>query len=474
MTSAWTDDDILHPVTKGQQWSDADIAEPDSRWSRIGTGAADPVYGLAQIADKAINPIRQMISPGATSMDDVVKEREAAYRKPEGFDWARMGGNVVSPLNLATIPLQATGRGTSAIVGAGSAMMEPSQETGMEFVKDKAKQAALGGTLGALLPGLPKTKAAQELMDRGIQPTVGQSVGGWANKLEQGAESLPIVGSSVTNARRRGLDEFQEKVLQRATGSNAKTIDEANAAVSNMYEAVAPRLPQHQLDPSFGVAFQKALSNPELTPSNSELLTNIVQNRFANYDQLAGSQLKKLDEDLGSLIRKYSKSTDVSHHAVADGLRDIQTQMRDHWETLLPPELQNKLRQANTAFREMIPVNKASSARADEQIFPRALEKAMARQANRDVSRMPSDPLVDSAKAVLPNNLPDSGTATRLFTADMPTLGLATLMKIPAMLGGTRTGQKLLTGNTAQQSDPRYAAFLAAMLRQRQEQEQGQ
>jgi hypothetical protein len=58
-------------------------AEPDSFWSRFGTGVADPIYGAAQIADKAINPIRQMISPGASSMEDVIRERDANYRAPD-------------------------------------------------------------------------------------------------------------------------------------------------------------------------------------------------------------------------------------------------------------------------------------------------------------------------------------------------------------------------------------------------------
>ena len=40
---------------------------------RIQTGLMDPIVGAAQLADRAINPIRQIISPGASSMEDVVQ-----------------------------------------------------------------------------------------------------------------------------------------------------------------------------------------------------------------------------------------------------------------------------------------------------------------------------------------------------------------------------------------------------------------
>ena len=48
---------------------------------------------------------------------------------------------------------------------------------------------------------------------------------------------------------------------------------------------------------------------------------------------------------------------------------------------------------------------------------PRALQKAMARQQHKDVTMANIDPLVDSAVKVLPNNIPDSGTASLYRTS---------------------------------------------------------
>jgi hypothetical protein len=459
---SWTDADVATG-----EWSDADVAKPDSILKRTLTGMADPVYGLGQMADKAIDPIRQMISPGASSMDDVVAQRNAEYQAPEGVDWARMGGNVASPVNLAALPLQAGNRMVSAGAGALSAMAEPTEATGLDFIKEKIQKGVLGGGIGFAIPGIPKTDAARKLMEQGIQPTVGQSAGGWVNKLEQATESWPIIGSSTTNARQRPLNEFQVKVFEQATGLPVKTIDEANTAVSGMYQSVAPHLPMHNLQPQFYTDFQKALQNPELTPTNQKLLYDLTANRFANYEKLSGNELKTLDSDIGALIRKYQSSADVSHHAVADGLKEIQTGMRSTWETLLPPDMKGKLQQANQAYARMVPVNKAASARGDERVMPRALQKAMARQAGMDTSRMAPNDLVDSALKVLPNNLPDSGTAGRLLATDMDTLGKAALLKIPVAIGASRPMQRILTGNTNAQTRyaPTYSSMVAAALR---------
>lgn len=479
MGDPWKIDDT---TDAGVPWKVDDTTkpkrEPDSIGSRVLHGALDPIYGLAQGADKLIvNPVRQFLTPGATSMDDVVKQREQNYSAPEGVDWARIGGNVVSPATLATLPLQAAGRGTSAAVGAGTAMLEPTTATGMDYAKEKARQAAIGGGIGFVAPGLPKTAEARRLMDAGIQPSAGQAAGtgfGWMNKLEQAMQSLPIVGETVVKARTRPLNEFGERTLQTATGKPVKTLDEANAAVSDMYQTVAPHLPQHQLQPEFYTTFQRVLQNPELTPTNQKLLYDLAGNRFANYEQLSGSQLKNLDSDIGQLVRKYRSSTDVSHHAIADGLQEIQQSMRATWENLLPPHLKGRLQEANTAYRNMVPVNKAASTRGDERIMPRPLQRAMARQAGVDVSRLPPDNLIDPALKVLPNNLPDSGTGARLLATDVDTLVKAGLAKIPGELLYSRPMQRVLTGNTPWQTQRAAAlsATTSAALRNRRDKEQ--
>ena len=219
-------------------WDDEQVVwdepkQPDPALKRFVQGIGDPAFGLGQ-----------MVGVG----DEATRQREADYNPPEGVDWARMAGNVVSPANALAAPFQAGKRLVSGVAGAVSGAAQPSEKEGLDYWIDKAKEGAFGFGVGAALPGLPKTAAARQLMQQGIQPSAGQAAGGWVNKVEQALTSFPIAGTSFENARRRPIGEFGEKVIERATGTpGIKSIDEANDVVSAMYQSVAPHLPQHQL-----------------------------------------------------------------------------------------------------------------------------------------------------------------------------------------------------------------------------------
>ena len=121
--------------------------QPDSFMSRVGTGLMDPIVGAAQLADKAINPIRQMISPGASSMEDVVRSRDAEYAAPEGFDAARMTGNLLNPVTWAgggAGPLRA------AVAGGLQGGLTP-VAADADFAAEKAQQAGTGALFGTVL-----------------------------------------------------------------------------------------------------------------------------------------------------------------------------------------------------------------------------------------------------------------------------------------------------------------------------------
>lgn len=288
----WDDE---KPDTNGIVWDDEKPKAPkhvDSFLSRVGTGLADPIIGAAQIADKAINPIRQMISPGASSMVDVVRQRDAEYNAPEGFDAARMVGNVANPvtwvgpgkgrvLTKAAAAMSARPIANAAATGAVQSVLAPVAADD-DFLSSKATQAGLGAAGGAALAkalrGFTPTREAKALMDQGIQPSFGQSMGGVANQMEQKLTSVPLVGDAIAHARRRPMQEFQEQALARATGGAPKTLDEANAIASQLYEEVVPHLkPTTKAVTQIQDALTAAESNPELTPQYRVMLRELVK-----------------------------------------------------------------------------------------------------------------------------------------------------------------------------------------------------
>jgi hypothetical protein len=418
--------------------------------------AASPLTLGGNALGKAVNAVagRQVFQPSTDTLDAWMTKAGLPEAERPIEKMTQSVAHVVLPAGALplTMPAQLLG---NAAIGAADA---PAGQEGIQSLIGGAS-GVVGGGLARAMGGFKPTKEAQVLMDQGVQPTVGQSVGGILNKMEQKATSIPLVGDAVSYARNRASKEFQQKVVGRATQGGAKTVDEANNFASGLYNEVVPSLSPTR-DAVVGVQqkLNDAMQNPELTAEGKQMLVGLVQKHFANFGQLDGQGIKKLDSELGYLARKYAAG-DPAAKTLSSELYNVQQAFREGLETGLPAELQGKLRTANQIWRDLIPVNKAASARADEVITPRALQKAMARQQRTDVTRMAYDPLVDSAVKVLPSTVPDSGTAGRLMLGAGGLTGAAALDQMPLYLGAgalagvgaTRPVQQFLTGQVSWQ-----------------------
>lgn len=363
-----------------------------------------------------------------------------------------------------TLPAQALG---GAAIGAAQA------PAGKEF-HDAVLAGATAKATAMALRGFKPTDKAKALMEQGVQPSFGQSMGGTINKIEQQATSIPFVGDAVARARSRPVNEFEQKVLERVTAPGIKTVEEANLYASQLYDEVVPSLvPTKQSVQNVQQAMRSALQNPELTDDNRKILTGLANKHFQNFGQLDGQAIKNLDSELGYLARKYAGG-DPAARTLADEIWNVQGAFRTGLEHGLPPDLQGKLQAANRTYAQMIPINKAASQRADEKLMPRAFQKAMARHERTDVTRMKPDALVDNAVAVLPSNVPDSGSAGRVLLGSAGAMGANAFGMLPAYatagagayLGSARPVQRALVGNTKWQknSAPLSTASAAALV----------
>jgi hypothetical protein len=481
---SWKDEDVAQ-----DSWSDADVAvpvkrQPDSFMSRVKTGLMDPIVGAAQLAEKipGLPQARKFLTGSDTSMSDVVRQRDAEYSAPEGVDWGRMAGNMANPVSWAG---GGAGVGRAAAQGALQSSLAPVSPDA-DFATQKAMQAGIGGAGGALvsklLRGFTPTAEAKALMDQGIQPSFGQSMGGVINKTEQKAEAIPLVGDFISHARNRPVKEFEHLVLNKVA-PGAKNVEEANKYASGLYGEVVPYLrPTPEAVKNMQASVRSAMNNPELTDQGKQILFGLVEKHGQNFGQLSGEGIKKLDSELGFLARKY-QAGDPASKTLADEIYNVQKGLREGLEPGLPPEMQGKLKEANRTWRELIPINKAASQRPDERITPRALQKAVARQQRTDVTRMAPDALIDNAVATLPNTVPDTGTAGRALLGGSALFGGTTLGLLPQILaagtaagvGSTRPVQRALIGNTAWQKalgphDAEAIAALTAAMRTPQEQ----
>ena len=153
------------PVSKGS----GGVA--DGVWK----GLSDPFVGGSQLVMRGLNKLGAVSDEALKTHEDFYNQRETQYQADralqgrEGFDFARLAGNVVNPTNVVggAVMKGATGLGSLAlrggVAGAAGAAMQPVDTSAPDanFWAEKAQQAAMGGVGGAVLtPAVAKAGQA--------------------------------------------------------------------------------------------------------------------------------------------------------------------------------------------------------------------------------------------------------------------------------------------------------------------------
>src|SRR5574340_535257 len=492
-----------------------------SAWSRFGTGLADPVHGGAQLLTEILpssvvnagNRLNNWLAdktglvtplpPGGVS--EAVRQREAAYQAPEGMDWARLAGNVFSPVNLA---LSATGAAapatlggrmlSGAAMGATSAALTPA--TGNDFAAEKARQVAVGAFGGAAVPALTAgigrviSPAASTnpnvalLRSEGVQPTIGQTLGGWPNRVEEKAASLPIVGDAITWARRRAQEQLNTAALNRVgdpigarfTGAGHDAIAAAHDAASAAYEAAKQRLGNFQLDAQAVAELanldQLAGSLPAKEAGVYQSMRSYLTSELTPNGSLLAQGFKRFDSKVTNAAQKLSGSSDAYQRWAGDALKELQRIVIDAGKRA-DPQAGAMFDAADAAWANLVRVENAAgrAANAGGVFTPgqlnmaiRATDRSARKSATARGEALMQD-LASAGQTVLGNRVPDSGTAGRLALG-LGGLGAEFLSPgIPAALTAgalayTPPIQGLLRG--AVTSRPQLAQPIAGFLNQ--------
>jgi hypothetical protein len=210
----------------------------------IDAGAQMLYHGLDTVAPNAVNKINEANNwladkTGLVSripeggIDQQIKQDEQAYQQDRaasgrgGIDAARIGGNVASTLPLMMIPGGQTlpaqiASGTA--IGAASGALQPviQGDFGEEKLKQVGVGSGLGGAFGALGSVLGKAISptvrpeVQSLLDDSVRLTPGQIMGGALQRVEDKAQSIPLVGDMITGARNRGVEDLNRAAYARA------------------------------------------------------------------------------------------------------------------------------------------------------------------------------------------------------------------------------------------------------------------
>lgn len=476
-------------------------------------GLMDPVAGASQLITKVLpDSVNQAMTTATNKIADLtgftprmpeggidgeIKKREAEYQqlrqqnepntlsslitgqKPDpGMDGYRILGNVASPVNLvpaARVPQAITLPGKIGIgAGTGAAYGALNPVTSDDFAGEKIKQVGMGAAFGAATPVVAGAIArlispnastnanVQLLKEEGIRPTIGQTLGGWANATEEKAQSIPILGDMIARARGQAREQFNNAAINRATspigvkvnGSGQEAITEAGDALSNAYNGLLSRM-SFRPDPQFHTELSNLtqLASTGLAPKEAakfNALLNEHLSKLSPNGSMTGETFKVLESKLGAEAKKFSGSTDAYQKELGDALSEALNVFRSTLARSNPAQAQ-QLRDINTGWANLVRVEGAGTkALNSEGVFtPGQLNQAVrgADGSVRDRATARGQALMqdlsNAGQQVLGNRVPDSGTAGRALLAG---LGLGSGYFNPAIPAALVAGGLTYTG----------------------------
>jgi hypothetical protein len=488
-----------------QNWlSNPSIASvPIGRGSSVNgamMGAADPVVGLGQLAANLTSA-----GPAANAM---VANKEAEYQNAragmgrDGADVARFAGNVgiTLPVGGAAAVPQKLGMKMlqGGALGGAFGAAAPVTDTG-DYWGDKLKQALLGSAGGAaispLAAGLARAispnaiKRVAGYSEAGIQPTVGQTLGGMASRVEEKMQSLPFLGDAITAARNRAKDQLNIATINKTLApigesvkvSGQQGVAEAGNKLSAVFDDAISRVKQVTLDPGFTQGMDKVTSiasalEPGLQQKLKDLINKEFSNRLGNSGEMSGQAFQDAYSALGKEASTFSGMSSPGARDYGAAVKQLQSELQSAAERTSNPDAQKALKAAREGWANLVRVESAATAaKGTGGVFTPgqllgAVQKGDDRVRDRGVARGEAlmQKWANQAQEVLGNKYPDSGTAGRI---GMNALGVASgtvSPYIPIGLGlssalYTNPVQKLLT--KAITSRPADAAKYAEALR---------
>jgi hypothetical protein len=391
-------------------------------------GLKDPITAGAQMIPRALgavaslggtkpNALSDLLYREAKRVDEMAKAEEQSYQAQRekagesGFDVARLGGNILNPASLvpaARVAQLARARGLSNVGqavagGAVGGAMQPVVGEGT-FGEQKAEQVALGGVTGPIgekvVAGAGRvlnplvSKAEQTMRDLGITPTTGQTLGGQFKTLEEFAQNLPLIGSSIENARQRVLFDFNKGVINKAlqkvddklpaevVGRDA--IAYASDEVSKKYDDVLSKM-SFDLDFATTSNILGALSKAKSLDSNqrqqiTETLNDVVFGKFAG-QKIDGQTYKGIESDLRKKASNYANSATASEREVGEALTDVLGAIKKELYFQNPKQT-SKLRRIDSAYSDLSVINvAAANSGAENGVFtPKQFSTAVRQQ----------------------------------------------------------------------------------------------
>lgn len=469
---------VRQAITKGEPYNiSAQKYEPVTPAEQVITGLGSGAAGAYALG------AGQFLS--GNTLDNVAADPERARlamaiaeaEHPTATTAGNISGGVMASLlgeaGLAKAGMQpGLVRGLLSDVGAGAANGAGAADGG-----DRATGAASGGVQALLgsLGGTGVTKLAGRVLSptggglgklyaAGVRPTPGQrfadsgTVGRTVNSIEEGLQSVPIVGHAIRGARQEARDQFQIGAFNQALAEIGEELPAGtkpgNAAHKYAQEAFN-RVYEHARS-GMRAAGDEELSNDlaSLSP-DIETLSDTMRNRLGlildrtvgrsiQDGELTGQGYKAAVSDLRKHIARFGSSTNAEERQSGEILQGVLSALDGAARRHSDPEAVALLDAADAGYSQLVRIEGAAARRGgDSGTFSPAQFDAEVQKASggvrskaylRGEARMQD---YATAGRSLDDKMPNSGTADRAMIAGgVGGAGLAYLSpKAAAVLG---------------------------------------
>lgn len=470
----------------------------------LAMGARQAWDAGAQVLGHAVSDVFPSLKPSVGQMEADMRRVNQGYQ--ETFDPAQTTGNAIArgfgqagvtgplaPAMRAGGVAKAVGQGGA--IGAGAGALTPVYDVpdGSTFWGEKRKQMGLSAGLGSVLGGAgnvlgkaiaPKLdEGAKALLDAKIPLTPGQTLGGMAKSVEDRLAGFPIVGDLINRGRRESLEGFNRAIYQRAVekfGDEGKALvkgvpvgHEGIKAVGDFlsakYEDALSKSVPAKLTPDFGRSLNhlKTMVPKALQDDFQSILDNAIQATPAA--TITPSVAKAADSMLGQASAGYKGSATEAERALGRALAQAQSELRQLFARS-NPQTAAQIRAADHGWKTIVQMEKAGAMLGAEGIFTAAQFKNAVKSSDKSLRDRASargeawnQEFAETANRILPNKVPDAGTAGR---ASMvlpfldPTAAAVTLSTaLPYLPGASQATRALLSKR------PEWAAPLAEQVK---------
>ena len=415
---------------------------------RGGTLGVSDVVGSGIAAGAAALTTPATFGEAYKDIKSDIGEQRDAYREDRPLESAGMelaGGIAPAILTGGTaMAAPATTMGKAAL-GAGLGAAQggiygaTQADVGKELQGAKTG-AAIGGAVGGALPVVagaagrvisPKASTNPELLrlkEMGVQPTIGQTLGGIANDVEQKLTSVPFAGKKIAEQRFSAREQYNEGILNEVLkpigattkGAGFDAIKDAGDKVSKYYDDQLAKIDHVKFDDEFfaNVEQLKQMASG-MNEQSARQFNRILQNSIGPRMSEAGAMLPETYKRVQSELT--AAASEVSDKQLSTALKQAGQLLKDQMYRS-NPEVAVGLKNADTAFAMLVRAEDAAkrAVNSDGVFTPAQLNAAIksADKSSRKRAVARGDALLQEdariGQSILANTEPDSGTMGRL------------------------------------------------------------